>query len=106
MAWEMHPKKLQNAFFSAELEIIKFMKKREKIAHLTTVHSRSDTRIFEKETSSLASAGFETFLLVGDKIKSTSKNNVSILNIGPPPKTQNAAHDKTAAPHFSECIAH
>ena len=32
MAWEMHPKKLQNAFFSAELEIIKFMKKREKIA--------------------------------------------------------------------------
>ena len=86
MAWEMHPKKLQNAFFSAELEIIKFMKKREKIAHLTTVHSRSDTRIFEKETSSLASAGFETFLLVGDKIKSTSKNNVSILNIGPPPR--------------------
>lgn len=40
------------------------MQKRFKICHLTTVHSYNDVRIFLKECCSLASAGFETHLIV------------------------------------------
>ena len=64
------------------------MQNLKKIAHLTTVHARSDTRIFEKETSSLAAVGFNTYLLVGDGLKNTSKNSVTILDIGAPSKNR------------------
>lgn len=37
-----------------------------KVCHLTSVHSRGDTRIFLKECRSLARAGYETTLVVAD----------------------------------------
>lgn len=61
-----------------------------RICHITTVHSRYDTRIFWKECLSAAQAGNEIFLIVNDgkddevfkgvkiiSVKSPSKNRVS-----------------------------
>jgi glycosyltransferase involved in cell wall biosynthesis len=52
------------------------------IAHLTSVHSRSDTRIFIKMCSSLANNGFHTSLIVADGKGDDSSNNVNIFDVG------------------------
>lgn len=53
-----------------------------KVCHLTSVHPRKDTRIFVKECSSLANAGFETFLIVADGLGDEESNGVHILDVG------------------------
>lgn len=53
----------------------------ERICHITSVHSRYDGRIFQKECVSLAQAGFEVFLLVNDQLPSEIKNGVSIMPV-------------------------
>lgn len=53
-----------------------------KICHLTSVHSRYDTRIFLKECASLANNGFSVSLIVADGKKHEQKNNVAIYDIG------------------------
>lgn len=53
-----------------------------KVAHLTSAHSRSDTRIFLKESSSLAEAGYIVSLVVADGKGDEHKNNVQIIDAG------------------------
>jgi glycosyltransferase involved in cell wall biosynthesis len=55
-----------------------------KIAHLTSVHSRYDTRIFSKQCRSLAAAAYDTFLVVADGLPNELKDGVKIFGV---PKT-------------------
>ncbi len=51
------------------------------IAHLTSAHSRYDTRIFLKECRSLAEAGFEIVLLVADGLGEEIVDGVRIIGV-------------------------
>ena len=51
------------------------------ICHITTVHSRFDTRIFLKECISLTKL-YKVFLIVADGLGDEVKNNVRIYDIG------------------------
>jgi glycosyltransferase involved in cell wall biosynthesis len=53
-----------------------------KVAHLTSVHSRFDTRIFLKECVSLSSNGYEVTLVVADGKGDECVNSVCILDVG------------------------
>lgn len=55
---------------------------RRRIAHLTSVHPRLDTRIFVKECRSLAAAGHEIFLVVADGLGDAQREGVYILDAG------------------------
>ena len=55
-----------------------------KICHLTSVHSRNDTRIFLKECRSLANAGYETSLVVADGKGNEVKDGLAIYDVGLP----------------------
>ena len=52
------------------------------VCHLTSVHSRADTRIFLKECQSLADAGYETALIVADNHNDEILNGVHIYSVG------------------------
>jgi glycosyltransferase involved in cell wall biosynthesis len=53
-----------------------------KIVHFSTVHPRSDGRVFQKECSSLATYGFDVYLIVADGKGAEQLNDVSIRDIG------------------------
>lgn len=53
-----------------------------KVAHLTSVHHRYDTRIFFKECSSLVQAGYTTNLVVADGKGDEEKAGVTIHDVG------------------------
>lgn len=53
-----------------------------KICHLTSVHSRSDPRIFLKECGSLAKAGYEVSLVVADGKGNEVRDGVAIHDVG------------------------
>lgn len=53
-----------------------------KVTHLTSVHTRYDTRIFVKQCKSLSKFGFQVHLIVSDTLPSELKDGVSIINIG------------------------
>lgn len=53
-----------------------------KVAHLTSVHPRYDTRIVLKECVSLAVSGYEVTLVVADGKGDESKAGVSIVDVG------------------------
>lgn len=53
-----------------------------KIAHLTSVHSRNDTRIFIKQCCSLAAHGYEVTLVVADGQGNECKDNILIVDVG------------------------
>ncbi|MCO5784801.1 glycosyl transferase [Pseudomonas sp. G11-1] len=53
-----------------------------KVAHLTSVHRRYDTRIFLKECGSLSALGYEVFLVVADGKGDEVKNGISINDVG------------------------
>ena len=61
-----------------------------KICHITSAHPRYDTRIFYKECSSLANAGYEVTLLVAENMGSQPemKNGVSIIPVQFKPKNR------------------
>ena len=52
-----------------------------KVCHITSVHQRYDTRIFHKECTSLANAGYDVTLLVADGKKDEISNGVNIVSI-------------------------
>ena len=53
-----------------------------KICHLTSAHPRTDSRIFLKMCSALASHGFEVNLVVADGLGNSYNNNVKIVDTG------------------------
>lgn len=53
-----------------------------RIAHLTSVHSRYDTRIFLKECRSLAAAGHQVVLVVADGLGEEQRDGVGIVDVG------------------------
>lgn len=53
-----------------------------RIAHLTSVHHRNDTRIFLKMCRSLAAAGHEVLLVVADGAGDEERDGVRIVDIG------------------------
>jgi glycosyltransferase involved in cell wall biosynthesis len=52
------------------------------IVHLTSVHPRTDTRIFLKECTSLATRGHSVALIVADGKGDENKNGVAIYDVG------------------------
>ena len=55
-----------------------------KICHLTSVHSRHDTRIFLKECKSLAQNGFDVNLIVADGKGNDTVSDIKIYDVGKP----------------------
>lgn len=55
-----------------------------KVVHITSIHSRYDTRIFLKECASLASYGHSVSLIVADEKNDELRNGVNIYDIGKP----------------------
>jgi glycosyltransferase involved in cell wall biosynthesis len=55
------------------------------IVHLTSVHPRNDTRIFFKQCLSLASAGYETTLVVADGLPNDVKDGINIISLSKTP---------------------
>ncbi|QBM16389.1 hypothetical protein MARI_04690 [Marinobacter sp. JH2] len=53
-----------------------------RVAHLTSAHPRLDTRIFLKECTSLAHAGYTVALVVADGKGDEAKNGVNIHDVG------------------------
>ena len=53
-----------------------------RIAHLTSVHTRTDTRVFKKQCRSLAKRGFEVFLVVADGLGDEQASDVHISDVG------------------------
>jgi len=54
----------------------------DRVAHLTSVHARYDTRIFQKMCSSLATHGCAVSLVVADGLGEEWKNGVHIIDVG------------------------
>ncbi len=53
-----------------------------KVSHLTSVHSRYDTRIFLKQCRSLARAGYQVSLVVADGRGDEQKDGVAVYDAG------------------------
>ena len=67
-----------------------------KICHLTSVHPRYDTRIFLKECSSLAKAGYETSLVVADGKGDELREGINIHDVGSAKGRVDRIHNVTA----------
>ena len=59
-----------------------------KVCHVTSVHKRYDTRIFHKECSSLAKAGYDVTLLVADNKVPEVRNGIKIASADFKPTTR------------------
>ena len=59
-----------------------------KVCHVTSVHPRYDTRIFHKECTSLAKAGYDVTLLVADNKAPEVRNGVKIISADFKPKSR------------------
>ena len=58
------------------------------ICHVTTVHSRYDVRIFEKECISLAELGYNVTLIVNDQEADEVRNKVNIFSLKQSPQNR------------------
>lgn len=57
-----------------------------KVCHLTSVHDSLDDRIFEKECCSLATEGYDTYIVANGT--SFKKKGVKVVGIGKPPSSR------------------
>lgn len=53
-----------------------------RVAHISSAHQRNDIRIFIKECSSLARAGYDVHLYVGDDRGAATVNGVNVHDVG------------------------
>src|SRR5690606_41833177 len=53
-----------------------------RVAHLTSAHPRFDVRIFHKQCTSLAGAGYDVSLVVADGRGDERTNGVAVLDVG------------------------
>ena len=53
-----------------------------KVCHFTSLHNRYDTRVYIKQCCSLASYGYDVYLIVADGLGNEEKNKVKIKDIG------------------------
>ena len=70
-------------------------KKMIKVCHVTSAHSRYDTRIFQKECRSLSQNGYECYLIVNDNLDDEIKEMVRILSTRIHPKNRYERFFKT-----------
>ena len=54
----------------------------ERICHMTCVHQRYDTRVFQKECRSLAAQGYDVSLIVADGKGNEVKDGIKIFDVG------------------------
>lgn len=73
-----------------------------KVVHLTSAHTRHDTRIFIKMTSSLAQHGYSVSLVVADGKGCELKNGVSIVDVGAKEGGRLSRMTKTVAKVFAK----
>lgn len=59
-----------------------------KVCHVTSAHSRYDPRIFLKQCSSLARAGYDVSLIVNDELDDEICNGVTIVSTGHKPRNR------------------
>ena len=59
-----------------------------KVCHVTSAHSRYDPRIFLKQCSSLAHAGYDVSLIVNDELDDEICNGVTIVSTGYKPRNR------------------
>mgnify|MGYP001302796574 CR=1 FL=1 len=52
-----------------------------RVIHVSSVHSRNDARIFQKECKTLSAYGFETVLLVADGLPKETRDSIEIYSI-------------------------
>ncbi len=53
-----------------------------KVCHLTSVHPRSDVRIFKKECLSLKEAGYDVSLIVADDLPDEEQGGIKVRSVG------------------------
>ena len=53
---------------------------KKKVCHISSVHPRYDSRIFQKECVGLSQNGFQTFFIVADGKEDEIKEGVQIFN--------------------------
>ncbi|NBO17696.1 MAG: hypothetical protein EBV03_00425 [Proteobacteria bacterium] len=56
----------------------------QRIAHLTTTHSRADTRVFQKMCLSLAAHGYDVALVLADGLGNAREGGVSVVDVQKP----------------------
>ncbi|MBP59137.1 MULTISPECIES: glycosyltransferase family 4 protein [Idiomarina] len=62
--------------------------KKVKVIHVSTVHKRYDTRIFEKEVKSSSNFGYDSCLVVADGHGNEVKDGIDIFDIGMSPSSR------------------
>jgi glycosyltransferase involved in cell wall biosynthesis len=75
-----------------------------KIAHLTSVHARNDTRIFIKQCRTLAGHGYDVTLVVADGKGAERRDGVTIADVGCLPGRLNRMFS-TARRVFDQAVA-
>ena len=66
-----------------------------KVCHVTSAHSRYDTRIFQKECRSLSQHGYECYLIVNDLLEDEINDEIKILSTRISPKNRYERFFKT-----------
>lgn len=76
-----------------------------KIAHLTSVHPRYDTRIFLKMCTSLAKIpDYEVYLILADDLPDEVKNGVTIVSVGKPTGGRISRMIRTASKVYRKAV--
>lgn len=86
------------------MQITDMEKNMSKIAHLTSAHSRNDTRIFIKQCRTLAAHGYDVTLVVADDKGDEYKDGVKITDVGRLPGRLNRMF-RTTQRVFNKAVA-
>jgi glycosyltransferase involved in cell wall biosynthesis len=79
-------------------------KEKLKVCHLTSVHQRTDTRIFYKMCTSLAYSGIDVTLIISDGNGNDYLNNVKVVDVGSQPKNKFKRMTKTVVNMYRKAL--